>query len=45
MQKIHIDSIIDPSTKVTANNAGPGDHELNYEWNLPKDTLLHKNGP
>ena len=45
MQKIHIDMIQDPSAKKTANNPGPGEHELNFGWSLPKDTLLNKTGP
>ena len=45
MQKMHIDSILDPSVKKAVNNVGPGQHELAYAWITPKDSLLNKTSP
>lgn len=45
MQKIHVDSILDTKALKTVNNPGPGEHNLDYNWSLPKDTLGHKTGP
>ena len=45
MKKIHVDSILDNKALKTVNNPGPGDHNLEYTWTLPKNTLGHKTGP
>ena len=45
MNKIHIDSIQDPSAIKTANIVGPGQHEMDFSWILPKDSLRNKTGP
>ena len=45
MQKIHVDNILDPKAVKTVNNPGPGEHNLEYDWTLPKNTLINKTGP
>jgi len=45
MKKLHIDAILDPSATKVANNPGPGQHELCFNWIQPKDSLLNKTSP
>ena len=45
MQKLHVDSILDTKAIKQVNNPGPGEHELEFGWTVPKDTLLNKTGP
>ena len=45
MQKMHVDAILDSSAIKAANNPGPGQHELNFKWSLPGNTLRNKTSP
>ena len=45
MKKMHIDVIQDPSVSKTINIVGPGQHEMEFGWSLPKDSLRNKTGP
>ena len=45
MKKIHIDAILDTSATKVANNPGPGQHELSYNWVQPRDSQLNKTSP
>lgn len=45
MQRVYIDEIIDPSAIKQVNSVGPGEHELSFEWSVPKDSLLNKTSP
>ena len=45
MQKMHVDAILDPKAERVVNNPGPGEHELEFGWTVPKDSLLNKTSP
>ena len=40
-----VDEILDPSAAKDVNNVGPGQHELAFEWIVPRDSALNKTSP